>query len=48
MINGSDNVDERSDDGDERMWMQLTMELGEKANAVTTQVNGSEERGIHC
>ena len=41
-FNGSDNVDEWSDDGGERMWqqrwMQLTMKLGEKANAVTTQV----------
>ena len=30
-ISGSDNVDEW-------MWMQLTMGLGEKANAVTTQI----------
>ena len=40
-INGSDSVDEW-------MWMQLTMELGEKANAETTRVNESEERGIQC
>ena len=25
-----------------------TMGLGEKANAVTTQVNENEERGIQC
>ena len=25
-----------------------TMGLGEKANAVTTRVNESEERGIQC
>jgi len=48
MIIGSDNVDEWSDDGGERMWMLLTMGLGEKANAVTTQVNESEERRIQC
>ena len=40
-ISGSDNFDEW-------MWMQLTMGLGEKANAVTTQVNESEERRIQC
>ena len=48
MINGSDNVDEWSHDGGERMWMQLTMGLDEKSNAVTTQMNESEERRIHC
>ena len=40
-ISGSDNFDEW-------MWMQLTMGLGEKANAVTTQVNESEEKRIQC
>ena len=40
-ISGSDNFDEW-------MWMQVTMGLGEKANAVTTQVNESEERRIQC
>ena len=40
-ISGSDNVDEW-------MWMQMTMGLGEKANAVTTQVNESEEKRKQC
>ena len=44
MISGSDNVDEWSDDGGEWMWMQLTTGLDEKANAVTTQVNESEDK----
>ena len=48
MINGSDNVGEWSDDGGELTWKQLTMGLDEKANAVTTRVNESEERGIQC
>ena len=40
-ISGSDNVDEW-------MWMQMTMGLGKKANAVTTQVNESEEKRKQC
>ena len=37
-----------SDNFDEWMWMQVTMGLGEKANAVTTQVNENEEKRIQC